>query len=125
MLKTLIIDDDKLIRWSLKEIFIQEGYQVDTVATAEEALMKAEEDTYCLICADLEIQEEDGIELLKKLQRMQPEARIIILSALNRNQVEARVSNLSIFSILDKPFNSEQIRNIARNILESSDRYEK
>lgn len=125
MLKTLIIDDDKLIRWSLKEIFIQEGHQVDTVATADEALKKAGEDTYCLICTDLEIQEEDGIELLKKLQRVQPEARVIILSALNRNQVEARVSNLSIFSILDKPFNSEQIRNIARNILESSDRHEK
>jgi DNA-binding NtrC family response regulator len=122
MLKTLIIDDDKLIRWSLKEIFIQEGHQVDSVATADEALKKAEQDSYCLICADLEIQDEDGIELLKKLQKMQPEARLIILSALSQNQIEARLSNLSIFSIMDKPFNSDQIRKIARNILESPDR---
>ena len=109
MPKTLIVDDDKLIRWSLHEIFSQEGHQVDTVATADEALKLAEKCSYCLIFADLEIENEDGLDLLRQLQKLQPEARLIILSALSRNQISTQLSGLSIVDILEKPFNSEQI----------------
>lgn len=118
MPRTLIIDDDKLIRWSLQEIFSQEGHQVDTVATTDEALRLAEECSYCLIFADLEIENEDGFDLLRKLKKLQPEARFIILSALSRNQISPQLKGLAIVDILEKPFNSEQIRGIARKALE-------
>lgn len=118
MPKTLIIDDDKLIRWSLQEIFSQEGHQVDTVSTADEALKLAGQCSYRLIFADLEIENEDGLDMLRQLQKLQPEARLIILSALSRSQITPQLPDLSIVDILEKPFNSEQIRGIAREALE-------
>jgi DNA-binding NtrC family response regulator len=116
-MKILIVDDDKLIRWSLKEMLSQEGYEVDAVATTAEALTHAESTNYNLICADIDIEDENGIEMLKEFKTVQPDAKIIILSAHSRNQVEPQVENLSILSIIEKPFQSEQLKGLVRDVL--------
>jgi DNA-binding NtrC family response regulator len=118
LIKILVVDDDKLIRWSLKEIFSQEGYVVDAVATAEDALKQAKDITYELIFSDLEINDENGIEMLRKARAFQPESKIIIISALTRQQIEPKLGNLNIFSIIEKPFKSEQIRSIVKKALD-------
>ncbi len=117
MIKILVIDDDKLIRWSLNEIFSQEGYKVDAAATTQEALEQAETIHYDLIFADLEINEENGFEMLKKIGKLQPSAQVIILSALSKTEIEPSLGNLNIFSIFEKPFKGEQIRSIAKEAL--------
>ncbi len=120
LIKILVVDDDKLIRWSLKEIFSQEGYAVDAVATAKDALKQAKNITYELIFSDLEISDESGIEMLRKARTFQPDAKIIILSALTKQQIEPKLGNLSIFSIIEKPFKSEQIRSVVKEALGST-----
>ena len=120
LIKILVVDDDKLIRWSLKEIFSQEGYVVDAVATAKDALKQAKNITYELIFSDLEISDESGIEMLRKARTFQPDAKIIILSALTKQQIEPKLGSLSIYSIIEKPFKSEQIRTLVKNALVST-----
>ncbi len=120
MIKILVVDDDKLIRWSLKEIFSQEGYAVDAVATAKDALKQAKNIPYELIFSDLEINDENGIEMLRKARALQPEAIIIIISALTKQQIEPKLGSLSIFSIIEKPFKSEQIRSVVKEALGST-----
>ncbi len=120
LIKILVVDDNKLIRWSLKEIFSQEGYVVDAVATAKDALKQAKNITYELIFSDLEISDESGIEMLRKARAFQPDAKIIILSALTKQQIDPKLGNLSIFSIIEKPFRSEQIKTIAKEALGST-----
>lgn len=117
LIKILVVDDDKLIRWSLKELFAQEGYAVKAVATVKEALEQAEDKPYDLIFTDLEINDENSIEMLRKMTHFQPEAKIIILSALTRQQMESQLENLKIFSIIEKPFRSEQIKSIVKEAL--------
>lgn len=117
MIKILVVDDDKLIRWSLKEIFSQEGYGADTVSTVEEALELMKSSPYNLIFADLEINDDDGIEMLKKTKELQQDSKIIILSALTKQDIEPQLGDLNIFSIVEKPFESKQILSIARDAL--------
>ena len=118
MLRALVIDDDKLIRWSLQEIFSQEGHHVDTVATVSDAIAQAEKSSYHLIFADMEIDDADSIDMLRKLQDLQPDAEIIILSAQTRQQIEQQIAELSISKIIEKPFNSDQIRSMAKAALD-------
>lgn len=120
MNRILVIDDDKLIRWSLKELFSQEGYKVDAVATAREALNLIESIPCDLVFVNLETKDENGLEMLRKIASLQPEAKIIILSAFARQQIESQISDLNIFSIIEKPFRSEQIRSIAKQALNSA-----
>lgn len=118
MYKILIVDDDKLIRWSLKEIFTQEGYKVDAVATTKDALNRATNDTYHLIFADLEINEEISFSMLKEVNKIQPSTKIVILSAHPKHQVEPQLSTLNIFSVVEKPFNAERIKALAKEALD-------
>lgn len=116
MLKTLIIDDDKLIRWSLKEIFTQEGHQVDTASSEEDALNHARSTDYDVVFADFELEDSDAAGMLKSLQRIRPEAVVIILSALPIGQIEPRLQGIEVLRIVEKPFEPEQIRAILRMV---------
>ena len=113
MARILVIDDDKLIRWSLNEIFTEEGHRVDTAAVPDKALGLANEIPYNLIFADIELNEANGIDVLKKINLVQPEAKIIILSAMPVNQVEAQLAGLAVFAVVEKPFDSDKIRDLA------------
>lgn len=118
--KILVIDDDKLIRWSLKEILSQEGYDVDTIDSAGEAINLAKDIPYHLIIADLEIQDENGIEMLKIIKEFRPEVMAIILSAHPKQKIQPEFGDLNVFATIEKPFKSDQLLSIAKEALDSA-----
>ncbi len=114
MLRVLVIDDDKLIQWSLKEILVQEGHHVDVASSINDAYSQAEQSPYHLIFTEFEIEDENFIDILKKLQTSHPETQIIILSAQSQKQIEPQIEGISVHAIIEKPFDSEQIRAISQ-----------
>ena len=116
MLKVLVIDDDKLIRWSLKEILTQDGHEVDVCSNISDAFNQTEKASYQLIFADFEIENENCIDMLKKLNKSHPETQIIILSAQSQKQIEPQIEGISVFAIIEKPFDSGQIRALSQGI---------
>jgi DNA-binding NtrC family response regulator len=118
--RILIVDDDKLIRWSLRELLSQEGHQVETLASAEAALGKVQSELFDLVIADLEINDQDGVEMLKKIRNVQPGAKMIVLSAHSRNKVESLLEDFPVGSIVEKPFRGEEIKAIAKRVLDSA-----
>jgi DNA-binding NtrC family response regulator len=116
MLKVLVIDDDKLIRWSLREILTQDGHHVDAVSSISDAFSQAEKYSYELIFADFEIEDENCIDMLKKLQKAHPDTQIIILSAQSQKQIEPQIEGISVRAIIEKPFDSGQIRALSQGI---------
>ncbi len=117
MKKILVADDDKLIRWSLKEIFSQKGYEVDTAASCLEAIQQAENSQYSLIFTDFEIDDEDGSQMIRKMINCQPNAKVIIVSALSRQKIESQLTDLDIHAIIEKPFQSDQILSITKEAI--------
>ncbi len=116
MLRVLIIDDDKLIRWSLKEILSQDGHHVDVVSNVNDAFRHTEKYSYQIIFADFEIEDENCIDVLKKMQKSHPETQIIILSAQSQRQIEPQIEGISVHAIIEKPFDSGQIRALSQGI---------
>ena len=110
----LVVDDDKLIRWSLKEIFTQEGYEVDTASNAEDALNLAARKNYNFIFADVELNTESGIEMIGELQKISQASKIIIMSAYSKNQIEPYLEKTRVFSVMEKPFQAEEIKAIIK-----------
>jgi len=108
--RILVLDDVKLIRWSLKEMLTREGCEVDAASSLEEAMGLASANSYGLIFADLEVSGERGRSFFDDLLSRQRGAKLIILSALTKDQVELKLGDLDIFSIIEKPFRSEDIR---------------
>ncbi|MFQ6108164.1 MAG: response regulator [Candidatus Aminicenantales bacterium] len=121
MKKLLILEDDKLIRWSLKQIYSQEGHSVDEAESIEEALKAVEKMGYDLVFSDLEINKESSIDLLEKIEKLHPETKIIILSALPRVEAELLLKKLRVFAIVEKPFRAEEVKAIAKEALQNPD----
>ena len=120
MAKILIVDDDKLIRWSLRELLAQEGHQVEALASTEAALGRIQSELFDLIIADLEINEQNGIEMLKKIKTFKPNTKMIVLSAHSRKKVESLLGDFPVSSIIEKPFRGEQIKAVAEEVLGST-----
>lgn len=117
MNKILVADDDKLIRWTLKELFSREDYEVDTVASNIEAIQQAENAQYSLIFTDFEIDDENCLHTIRKFKSIQPNTKVIILSALSRQKIESQLEGLDVYAIIEKPFQSEQILSIAKEAI--------
>jgi DNA-binding response OmpR family regulator len=117
MPRILVLDDEKLIRWSLKQILTQAGYDVDTAATTEEALKLSRSKSYGLIFADLEICGDQAGAFYRQLLTGQERAKIIVLTALTKQQAEQTLGDFKTFLTLEKPFISENIKAVAQKAL--------
>jgi DNA-binding NtrC family response regulator len=110
MVRILILDDEKLIRWSLDKILVQDGYAVDTAATTSEALALADRSEYALILTDLEICGDHARQFFTDMISKQPKARVVTLTALAKDEAEEMLGGVPTYAIIEKPFTSEAIR---------------
>jgi DNA-binding NtrC family response regulator len=119
--RILVIDEDKLTRWSLGEAFRQDGFQVDEAASWDEALTLAEAATFRLILADIDVQDEQSPARLKEVQGLQPSAAILVLSSDPAEQTESALRSLGRFRIIEKPYGMDVIRSAAGEALQAQE----
>ena len=115
--RILVLDDENLVRWSLDQIIGQEGYEVDSAATTDEAVALAGKKTYGLILADLEICGDGAGSFFPGLVKGQTEAKVIIITALPADQAEQKLGGFKAHRIMEKPFASSQVREAVRTAL--------
>jgi len=112
MLRIMILDDEKLIRWSLDKILAKDGYAVDTAATTNEALELADKAEYALIITDLEICGDQAKSFFANMTSKQPKACVVTLTALTKDQAQKALGEVPTYAIIEKPFTSEAIRSV-------------
>jgi len=70
--RILVVDDEKSIRDLLEHAFTQNGYDINTVSSAEEALKSQENDTRWIVISDLNLPGMNGLELCRKIRADYP-----------------------------------------------------
>src|SRR5687767_10928818 len=81
MPKILIIDDERGIRSTLKEILEYENYAVDQAEDGEKGLELMSKTKYDVVLCDIKMPNMDGIEVLEKAQELAPDVPFIMISA--------------------------------------------
>lgn len=117
MSKVLILDDEKLIRWSLHQILSGDGHEVDVAASTDEALRFASAHPYHIILADLEVCGDQGEAFFLDLMAGQRDAKLVILTAMPKDDAERTLADCPISRIIEKPFAAEDIKMLVRNAL--------
>ncbi len=79
-MKILIIDDERSIRNSLKEILADEGYEVDVAEDGAQGCAMADKEKYSVIFCDIKMPGMDGMEVLDKMNEMGVDSAIIMIS---------------------------------------------
>ncbi|MBI5026796.1 MAG: response regulator [Nitrospirae bacterium] len=117
-IKILVVDDEKLIRWSLGKALQTAGYDVDAATNGDEALQMMEKFRYDIVVTDLRMPGLTGIELLKKIKEKGSVPPVIFVSAYLSNKVIDDAIQSGAFKCVSKPFQMENILHVVREALE-------
>ncbi len=120
-MKILIIDDERAIRNSLKEIFIDEGYKVDVAEDGIEGVEKASKEKYNIIFCDIKMPNMDGIEALSKLTEVAPDSAIVMISAHGDIETAVECIKNGAFDFIEKPLDLNRIFITVKNATEKVD----
>lgn len=117
--KILVIDDEKLIRWTLEQHLAKEGYEVISADSAEKGLQIINDDSPDLILLDNRLPEMTGLELLEKLNVHERGLMIIMITAYGLVETAVKAMKLGAYDYISKPFNLEEITFVIRKALEA------
>ncbi len=120
--KVLVIDDEELIRISIRQYLEKEGYEVFTAGSGKEGLdiFKAEENID-LVLLDLRLPDVNGMEILKSIKSIDSEVFIVVITAYG--DVETVVSSIKLgaYDFVEKPFELDKISIIIKKAMEAHD----
>ena len=117
MAEILIVDDDEVIRDTLKEL-LSEHYACQTAGTVDEAFARLSEKTYDLVLTDISMPGISGLELLGKVLQQYPKTPVIIVSGISDQDHVQGLMKLGAFDFLLKPFRLEVVEKSVRRGLE-------
>lgn len=115
----LVVDDERLIRWSLEQQLRREGYSVQSVETGAEALRRIQADSPDLVLLDVRLPDADGVELLGRLRAADPESLVIMMTAHGGVEAAVRAMKLGAQDYVSKPFDVEELKLTIRKALET------
>jgi DNA-binding NtrC family response regulator len=108
----LVVDDEASIRESLKDWFLDAGYQVETAPDGEEALKLIGEKDFSLLILDLKLPGRDGIEVLREARRISPGLRGVIITAYPSVETAVEAMKLGVSEYLVKPLALSELEKI-------------
>ena len=108
-MKVLIVDDERAIRYSLKEILEMENYQVETAENGEEGLQKAQKEKYDAIFCDIKMPVMDGTEMLSKLMEEGIESPVVMVSGHADISTAVDCIKKGAFDFIEKPLDLNRI----------------
>lgn len=114
-MKLLIIDDEKSIRNTLKEILEFEGHDVEVAADGVEGFEKATSDNYDVIFSDIKMPNMDGMELLDKLGESNIDSSVIMISGHGSIDSAVECIKKGAFDFIQKPLDLNRILITLRN----------
>lgn len=121
MSKILVIDDQKSIRNTLKEILEYEGNEVVLAETGAIGLELFDADKIDIVLCDIKMPEMDGIEVLQKLMEKSPEVPVIMISGHGNVDTAVDAIKKGAYDFIEKPLDLNRLLVTIRNAVERKD----
>ncbi|WP_162341716.1 sigma-54-dependent transcriptional regulator [Cyclobacterium salsum] len=118
MPKILIIDDEKVIRSTLKEILEYEKYEIFEAQDGEKGLEMIQNEEFDLVLCDIKMPKMDGIEVLTKVGALQKQPQFIMISAHGTIETAVEATKKGAFDFIPKPPDLNRLLLTVRNALD-------
>lgn len=115
--RILAVDDERLIRMSLRYALAREGYEVETASSGAEAMKRIASERFDLVLLDLRLGDLDGREVLRFLHEHDPSTKVILVTASTNAPTLAEARRQGAASVVVKPFSLTGITAETRRVL--------
>jgi DNA-binding NtrC family response regulator len=115
----LVVDDERLVRWSLQQKLEQWSYHVSVAEDGATALARVQLDNPDLVILDVRLPDMTGIEVLSELRKKNSHVPVIVMTAFGIVDDAVRSLKLGAYDFFEKPINFEKLQNAIRNALET------
>jgi heterodisulfide reductase subunit A len=107
--RILVVDDELIVRDSLKEWLKDEGFQVDMAESGADALEKISRSPFHLVLLDIKMPGMDGVEVLKRSKEIRPELPVVMMTAYATVETAVEAMKIGAHDYLMKPFDPETL----------------
>jgi DNA-binding NtrC family response regulator len=114
-----IVDDDALLRLSLRDRFGREGYDLVEAASCAEATARLTPEVD-LVLLDFQLPDGDGLSVLRHIKDKSPETVVILMTAYSSVPSAVEAMKLGAFHYVNKPFDIDEIVLLAEKALETT-----
>ncbi|MGH9343092.1 MAG: sigma-54-dependent transcriptional regulator [Terriglobia bacterium] len=106
----LVVDDDPDTQDLLREVLSEEGYNVATSGSGEEALKIGEQELFDVIISDMKLGPDlNGLDVLKAYKSIQPESEVILITAFGTMETAIEAVKAGAFDYISKPFKIDEV----------------
>ncbi|HXA03180.1 MAG TPA: sigma-54 dependent transcriptional regulator [Cytophagaceae bacterium] len=120
MAKILIIDDEKSIRATLRDILEYEKYSVEEAKDGEEGWALISKNEYDIVLCDIKMPKMDGIEVLEKAMEAGIDTQFIMISAHGNIETAVEATKKGAYDFIQKPPDLNRLLLTVRNALDKS-----
>ena len=115
MLKILVIDDERSIRNTLKDILGFEGFQVELAENGRAGIDLVQSSEFDIILCDIKMPEMDGLEVLEQIRKIKPESTVVMISGHGTIETAVEAIKKGAFDFIEKPLDLNRLLITLRN----------
>jgi CheY-like chemotaxis protein len=124
--RILAVDDEPVVLDSFRKILVLEGYSIDTVETAQEALGLVRKRDYDFVFTDLKMPGMDGLDLTKAVNHLRPDIDVVMITGYATIESAVETMKHGAMDYVEKPFTADELAQFTRKlVIRRQDRIEK
>ena len=115
--RILVVDDEKLITWSIEKTLLKGNYCVETAASGEEGLQKFHSFQPDLVILDIWLPDTNGLTILQQMKTHKPEVLVVMLTAYSASEAASLAMQNGADEFIGKPFDLDFLLEVIRQAL--------
>jgi DNA-binding NtrC family response regulator len=116
----IVVDDEEMIRWTLKEALESEGYNVNAFGNGRDFLKFFNEKGGDIVLLDVRLPDSNGLDLLLEVTRLDPDAIVVIMTAFGDVEVAVSAMKRGAFDYISKPYSLDEVSLMIKKIVQAN-----
>ncbi len=116
----LVVDDEAIVRESIRDWLVNSGFSVSTASSGEEALKLVSEQDFGVVVLDIRLPGMTGLKTLQELRAIKPGVRAIMITAYPTPELNSEAVRLGALDFVVKPVAPEDLENLIKKALRTA-----